>query len=65
MVKAVKKEPLTKGSKLSGSIGTERTKRDQAIEELGRKLISDLGERDITAKWMAAYVSEQMVGECA
>jgi hypothetical protein len=61
MAKAVKKEPLTKGSKLSGSVGTERTKRDQAIEELGRKLISDLGERDITAKWMAAYVSEQMV----
>lgn len=36
-------------------------KRDQAIEELGRKLISELDDRDITAKWMAAYLSEQMI----
>ncbi|WP_065268212.1 hypothetical protein [Leisingera sp. JC1] len=36
-------------------------KRDQAIEELGRTLISELDDRDITAKWMAAYLSEQMI----
>ena len=57
MAKAARKEPLTKGLKSSGSVGTERTKCDQAIEELGRKLISDLGDREITAKWMAAYKS--------
>lgn len=61
MAKATKKEPLTKGSKSSGSVATERTKRDQAIEELGRKLISDLDDRDITSKWMAAYLSEQII----
>lgn len=61
MVKEAKKEPPKKESKSSGSVATEHTKRDQAIEELGRKLISDLEDRDITAKWMAAYLSEQMV----
>ena len=61
MAKAAKKESPKKGSKSSGSGATEGTKRDQAIEELGQKLISDLEGREITAKWMAAYLSEQMV----
>ncbi|WP_319496012.1 hypothetical protein [uncultured Cohaesibacter sp.] len=36
-------------------------KRDQAIEELGLRIIKELDDRDITAKWMAAYLSELMV----
>ncbi|WP_282611334.1 hypothetical protein [Pelagibius sp. Alg239-R121] len=36
-------------------------KRDQAIVELGQKLIKELDDRDITAKWMAAHLSELIV----
>ncbi|WP_417729466.1 hypothetical protein [Roseovarius sp.] len=35
--------------------------RDQAIEELGLRIIKELDDLDITAKWMAAYLSELMV----
>ncbi|PRY80169.1 hypothetical protein CLV80_10119 [Yoonia maritima] len=61
MAKTEENESHKRESKSSGSVATERTKRDQAIEELGRKLISELDDRDITAKWMAAYLSEQMI----
>ena len=40
---------------------TAEAKRDQAIEELGRKLIDELDDRDLTAKWMAAHLSELIV----
>jgi hypothetical protein len=39
----------------------EEVKRDQAILELGQQLIKELDDRDITAKWIAAYLSELMV----
>lgn len=61
MTKAAKNGRAKKGLKLSGSVGMEEVKRDQAIKELGRKLINELNDRDITAKWMAAYLSELIV----
>jgi hypothetical protein len=39
----------------------EKVKRDQAILELGQQLIKELDDRDITAKWIAAHLSELMV----
>ena len=40
---------------------TAEAKGDQAIEELGRKLINELDGRDLTAKWMAAHLSELII----
>lgn len=36
-------------------------KQQAAILELGSKLIEDFDSRDITAKWMASYLSELMI----
>jgi hypothetical protein len=61
MTKAAKSEVPKKGLKSSTSVGTEEPKQQQAILELGRELIKDLDSRDLTAKWMSAYLSELMV----
>ena len=61
MTKAAKSERPKKGSKSSDSVVTAEAKRDQAIEELGRKLIDELDDRSLTAKWMAAQLSELII----
>ncbi len=39
----------------------EKQKQRQAVLELGRELIKELDSRDITAKWMSAYLSELII----
>ena len=49
--------------KPSSSAGTAASKQQAAILELGRKLITELGDegaRDLTAKWMASHLAELM-----